>query len=44
MSRGLKGTGSYDYAVEDVFVLASRTFPLFSHTPNRGGSPPPGWG
>ena len=37
--QGLKGTGSYDYAVEDVFVPAARTFPLFSSTPHRGSSP-----
>ncbi|WP_396928874.1 acyl-CoA dehydrogenase family protein [Mycolicibacterium sp.] len=37
--QGLKGTGSYDYAVEDVFVPAGRTFPLFSSTPHRGSSP-----
>ena len=28
--QGLKGTGSYDYSVEDVFVPAHRTFALFS--------------
>jgi len=37
--QGLKGTGSYDYGVDDVFVPASRTFPLFSRVPYRGGSP-----
>ncbi|WP_163750954.1 acyl-CoA dehydrogenase family protein [Mycolicibacterium helvum] len=37
--QGLKGTGSYDYGVEDVFVPASRTFPLFSRVPYRGSSP-----
>ncbi|KUI30216.1 acyl-CoA dehydrogenase family protein [Mycobacterium sp. GA-2829] len=37
--QGLKGTGSYDYRVDDVFVPAERTFPLFSRTPHRGGSP-----
>lgn len=37
--QGLKGTGSYDYSVEDVFVPTHRTFPLFSRTPNRGSSP-----
>ena len=37
--QGLKGTGSYDYGVEDVFVPASRTFPLFSRIPYRGSSP-----
>ncbi|WP_445165374.1 acyl-CoA dehydrogenase family protein [Mycolicibacterium sp. Dal123E01] len=37
--QGLKGTGSYDYGVEDVFVPSSRTFPLFSSAPNRGSSP-----
>ncbi|EHB47804.1 Acyl-CoA dehydrogenase type 2 domain protein [Mycolicibacterium rhodesiae JS60] len=37
--QGLKGTGSYDYGVEDVFVPAGRTFPLFSHVPHRGSSP-----
>lgn len=37
--QGLKGTGSYDYRVDDVFVPASRTFPLFSRSPLRGSSP-----
>lgn len=37
--QGLKGTGSYDYAVEDVFVPESRTFELFARTPERGDSP-----
>ncbi len=27
--QGLKGTGSYDYSAEDVFVPTHRTFPLF---------------
>ncbi|WP_193045914.1 acyl-CoA dehydrogenase family protein [Mycolicibacterium baixiangningiae] len=36
--QGLKGTGSYDYRVDDVFVPASRTFPLFSRSPRRGAS------
>jgi len=29
--QGLKGTGSYDYSVTDVFVPQSRTFELFTH-------------
>jgi alkylation response protein AidB-like acyl-CoA dehydrogenase len=37
--QGLKGTGSYDYGTEDVFVPAGRTFPLFSRIPFRGSSP-----
>ncbi len=37
--QGLKGTGSYDYNVSDVFVPASRTFELFSRDPIRGTSP-----
>jgi alkylation response protein AidB-like acyl-CoA dehydrogenase len=37
--QGLKGTGSYDYGLDDVFVPASRTFPLFSRVPYRGSSP-----
>ena len=37
--QGLKGTGSYDYGAEDVLVPSSRTFPLFSSSPNRGSSP-----
>ncbi len=37
--QGLKGTGSYDYHVEDVFVPAHRTFALFTTEPRRGASP-----
>lgn len=37
--QGLKGTGSYDYDVADVFVPEHRTFRLFTTTPLRGSSP-----
>lgn len=37
--QGLKGTGSYDYSVQDVFVPSSRTFGLFDRRPRRGSSP-----
>jgi len=37
--QGLKGTGSYDYSVENVFVPQCRTFELFARTPHRGASP-----
>ena len=37
--QGLKGTGSYDYSVEDVFVPEHRTFALFASEPRRGNSP-----
>jgi len=37
--QGLKGTGSYDYNVTDLFVPEYRTFPLFCRTPQRGSSP-----
>ena len=37
--QGLKGTGSYDYSAEDVFVPQNRTFPLFIREPSRGTSP-----
>jgi alkylation response protein AidB-like acyl-CoA dehydrogenase len=37
--QGLKGTGSYDYELEDVFVPETRTFPLFTRVPFRGGAP-----
>ncbi len=37
--QGLKGTGSYDYNVTDLFVPRYRTFELFCRTPLRGGSP-----
>ena len=37
--QGLKGTGSYDYSVEDVFVPGHRTFALFTREPWRGSSP-----
>tara|TARA_R110000823_G_scaffold132777_5_gene261232 strand:+ start:33297 stop:34472 length:1176 start_codon:yes stop_codon:yes gene_type:complete len=35
--QGLKGTGSYDYALTDVFVPESRTYPLLCRAPRRGG-------
>ncbi|WP_422743183.1 acyl-CoA dehydrogenase family protein [Mycobacterium sp. WMMD1722] len=37
--QGLRGTGSYDYSVSDVFVPQSRTFALFERVPRRGSSP-----
>jgi hypothetical protein len=37
--QGLKGTGSYDYSVTDVFVPQRRTFELFARRPHRGTSP-----
>ncbi|BBZ43991.1 acyl-CoA dehydrogenase family protein [Mycobacterium parmense] len=37
--QGLKGTGSYDYSAEQVFVPESRTFELFVREPHRGASP-----
>jgi alkylation response protein AidB-like acyl-CoA dehydrogenase len=37
--QGLKGTGSYDYSVENVFVPTIRTFGLFDREPYRGASP-----
>src|SRR3984893_205098 len=37
--QGLKGTGSYDYSAQDVFVPSSRTFELFVRQPYRGTSP-----
>lgn len=37
--QGLKGTGSYDYAIDDVFVPHARTFALFTRQPMRGSSP-----
>jgi hypothetical protein len=37
--QGLKGTGSYDYRAQDVFVPANRTFELFVRQPYRGTSP-----
>jgi hypothetical protein len=36
--QGLKGTGSYDYEVADLFVPVTRTFELFTRTPHRGRS------
>ena len=37
--QGLKGTGSYDYNVTDIFVPRHRTFELFCRTPRRGSAP-----
>ncbi len=37
--QGLKATGSYDYAIRDVFVPHRRTFALFTREPRRGSSP-----
>ncbi len=37
--QGLRGTGSYDYNVSQLFVPRYRTFELFCRTPQRGGSP-----
>lgn len=34
---GLEGTGSIDYAMEDVAVPADHAFPLLSTAPQRGG-------
>ncbi len=36
--QGLKGTGSYNYELNDVFVPEHRTYTLFSRSPKRGGS------
>jgi indole-3-acetate monooxygenase len=36
--QGLRGTGSFDYNVADVFVPDARTFRLFSREPLRGTS------
>ena len=36
--QGLRGTGSYDYAIDDVFVPHGRTFALFTREPRRGSS------
>ena len=35
--QGLKGTGSYDYKLQDVFVPTHRTYPLFTRETVRGG-------
>jgi alkylation response protein AidB-like acyl-CoA dehydrogenase len=35
---GLKGTGSFDYNVKDVFVPEHRTYPLFTRDVQRGGT------
>ena len=37
--QGLRGTGSYDYSVVDVFVPEHRCFRLFAREPQRGTSP-----
>ena len=35
--QGLKGTGSYDYNVQHVFVPQHRVYPLFTRQARRGG-------
>jgi hypothetical protein len=37
--QGLKGTGSYDYELSDVFVPEHRSFLLFSRETQRGSAP-----
>lgn len=37
--QGLRGTGSYDYAIEGAVVPEHRCFPLFAREPQRGSSP-----
>ncbi len=37
--QGLRGTGSFDYSVDAVFVPEHRCFPLFKREPERGSSP-----
>lgn len=37
--QGLRGTGSYDYNVRDVFVPEHRTYALFARDVQRGSSP-----
>jgi alkylation response protein AidB-like acyl-CoA dehydrogenase len=37
--QGLRGTGSYDYEVRDVFVPEHRTFDLFTRDAQRGSAP-----
>ena len=36
--QGLKGTGSYNYELQDVFVPEARTYPLLTRDPQRGGT------
>lgn len=36
--QGLKGTGSYNYELKDVFVPVRRTYSLFCREPKRGGT------
>ncbi|CAA0088328.1 Flavin-dependent monooxygenase, oxygenase subunit HsaA [Halioglobus japonicus] len=35
--QGLKGTGSYDYNLQEVFVPESHSYPLMTREPLRGG-------
>ncbi|MDP7702117.1 acyl-CoA dehydrogenase family protein [Mycobacterium sp. TY815] len=37
--QGLKGTGSYDYSADNLFVPDVRTYPTFTRQPHRGNSP-----
>ena len=36
--QGLKGTGSYNYELRDIFVPEARTYPLLTRDPQRGGT------